>query len=140
MHRHTEAVGQTTQNDNHFGVLLTHPVVGDHSRLDAGPAKLAHQLEADVGDDLDVYPRVVVDLKPGHGVHVGGVPQRFQRRLAVDAIDHVAERAVAARRECDPHVADRLGRRHSSAALCPRAYRRAGFWGGSLRDLFGIEL
>ena len=78
---------------------LAHAVVGHHARLDAGAAQLAQQLQADVGDDLDVHPRVVVDLQARDRVDVGGVPQRLQRLVAVDALDQVAQRAVAACRQ-----------------------------------------
>ena len=65
VHRHAQAVGQAAQHHDHLGVLLAHAVVGHHARLDAGAPQLAQQLEADVGDDLDVHPGVVVDLQPG---------------------------------------------------------------------------
>ena len=122
---HAQAVRQAAEHGDHLGVFELHPVVGDHPRLDAGAAQLAQQLQPDVGHDLDVHPRVVVDLQPGDGVDVGGVPQRLQRLVAVHPLDQVAQLAVAAGRQVDPHVAHGFGRRHPRAALGAHADRRA---------------
>jgi hypothetical protein len=123
---------------DHLGVLLGHPVVAHHPGLDAGAAQLAQQLQADVGHDLDVHPRVVVDLQPGDGIDVGGVPERLQRRVVIGPVDHVAECAVAAGRQRDAHVPDGLGGRHAGAALGAHADRLARFGVGAGRDRLGL--
>ena len=62
VHRHPDAVQERAERDDDLGVVLAHPVVADDRRLDAVLRELAQQLERDVRDDLDVHPRVVVDL------------------------------------------------------------------------------
>src|SRR3954471_21431350 len=99
MDRHAQTVRQAAEHDDHLGILLAHAVVLHHPRLDTRPAQLAQELQADIRDDLDVHPGVVVDLQPGDGVDVGGVPQRLQRVVRVGPVDDVAERAVATRGE-----------------------------------------
>ena len=71
-------------------VLLLHVVVGDHRRLDAALGEDPQEPQRDVGHDLDVHPRVVVDAEALDRVHVGDVPPRLQAFVRVDALEHLA--------------------------------------------------
>ena len=80
--------------------------------------QLAEELESDVGDDLDVHPGVVVDLHAHDRVHVRGVPPRLQLLVLVHPLEQLAQLAVAANRQVDVHLLDRL--RRSQARLAHR--------------------
>ena len=71
----------------------------------------AQEPERDVRDDLDVHPRVVVDLEPHDRVHVRDVPPGLDLRVGVDVLEHASELAVPARGNPELHRLDRLGRR-----------------------------
>jgi hypothetical protein len=49
--------------------------------------ELPEELERDVGDDLDVDPRVVVDLHPDDSVDVGRVPPSLELRVLVHTLE-----------------------------------------------------
>ena len=117
MHGHADAVRERRERDDDLGVVVRHPVVADHRRLDAVLRELAQQLERDVRDDLDVHPRVVVDLHPHDRVHVRDVPPALELPVCVDALDQRAQLAVPAHRHADPHRVDRLGGRQARLAL-----------------------
>ena len=119
VHGHADAVQQRAEDDDDLGVVARHPVVAHERRLDAVLRQLAQELERDVRDDLDVHPRVVVDLHAHDGVDVRDVPPRLQLLVVVDALDQRAQLAVAAHRHVDPHLLDRLGGRQPRLALAP---------------------
>src|SRR5262249_50066824 len=75
------------------------------------------KLERDVRDDLDVDPRVVVDLQAEDGVDVADVPPALELVVAVDALENLPELAVAALGDADPHLRDGLRRRQPGLAL-----------------------
>jgi hypothetical protein len=97
------------------------PEVLHRRGLDAVLGQLAQELERDVGDDLDVHPRVVVDLHPHDRVDVRDVPPALQLLVLVDALEQLAELPVAADREVDVHLLDRL--RRAQACLADRLSR-----------------
>ena len=121
------------EHDDDLGVLLRHPVVGDHRRLDVVLRQLAQQLQRDVRDDLDVHPGVVVDPHPRDRVDVRDVPPRLQLLVVVDPLDERPELAVAAHRHVDPHARDRLGGREPRLLLGLRGDR-------VLDDLLGLRV
>ena len=103
--------------DDDLGVGAAHAVVGHHRRLDVVLEELPQQLQRDVRDDLDVHPRVVVDLEAHGGVDVGDVPPALELVVAVHALDHLRELAVAALGHADPHLRDRVLRAEPRLAL-----------------------
>ena len=109
VHGHADAMGERGQRYDHLGVVARHAVVGDHRRLDAVLRQLAEELERDVRDDLDVHPRVIVDLHPCDRVDVRDVPPALQLIVAVDALENVPELAVRPLGNTDAHLAHRLG-------------------------------
>ncbi len=117
VHRHADAVEEGAEHDDDLGVVPAHPVVAHHRRLDVVLRQLAQQLQRDVRDDLDVHPRVVVDLEALDRVHVRDVPPRLDLRVLVDPVDERRELAVRARRHLDPHLRDRLGGRQTGLFL-----------------------
>ena len=117
VHGHPRVVEQRAEQERDLGVVGLQPVVVDDRRLDAVLRELAQELEGDVGDDLDVHPGVVVDLQARDRVDVGDVPERLQLGVGVHALDDGAELPVAPRRHADPHLLDRLRRRHARFAL-----------------------
>ena len=78
VHRHADAVEERGERDDHLGVVLLEPEVAHRGGLDLVLRQLAQELERDVGDDLDVHPRVVVDLHPDDRVHVRDVPPALE--------------------------------------------------------------
>ena len=97
----------STEHDDHLRVRLLHVVVADHGRRDVVLCELPQQLQGDVRDDLDVNPRMVVDLEALDRIDVRHVPPRLELRIVVDASDELAEPAVRAPRKPDPHLRDR---------------------------------
>ena len=95
-------------DDHDLRVVLRHPVVAHDVRLDAVLRELAEELERDVRDDLDVHPRVVVDLHPDDRVHVRDVPPALELAVRVRPLDDAAELAVRALRDADAHAVDGL--------------------------------
>ena len=89
--------------------------VGD--ALDMVLRQLAEQLQRDVRDDLDVHPRVVVDLEALDCVDVRDVPPGLHLRVLVDALDERRELAIRPRRHLDPHLRHRLGGRQMGLFL-----------------------
>ena len=67
-------------------------------------------------DDLDVHPGVVVDLHPHDRVHVGDVPPALELLVRLDALHQPAQLAVAAHRQVDVHLLDRLRGRQPGLA------------------------
>ena len=110
VHGHADAVHQRGEDDDHLGVLVRHPVVTHRGRLDPVLRELAQQLQRDVDDDLDVHPRVVVDLHPHDRVDVRDMPPRLQLRVGVGAVEHAAKLPVAALGQADAHARDGFGR------------------------------
>jgi len=78
VNRHPDAVRQRGEHDDDLGVLVPEAVVADDGGLDPVLRQLAEELQRDVRDDLDVDPRVVVDLHPPRRVHVRDVPEGLQ--------------------------------------------------------------
>ena len=70
--------------------------------------ELAEQLQRDVRDDLDVHPRVVVDLHAEDGVDIRRVPPALELPVAVDAFEQRPQLPVPADRHVDPHLLDGL--------------------------------
>ena len=108
---------QRTEEDDHLGVVVVVPVVVDDRRLDVVLRELAQEFEPDVGDDLDVDPGMVVDLHARDGVHVRRVPPPLELCVFVDSFQQLAQLAVAAHRDVDPHLCDRLGGSEPGLAL-----------------------
>ena len=123
VHRHPDAVGERGEDDDHLRVLALHPVVAHERRLDAVLRQLPEELQGDVGDDLDVDPGVVVDLQPDDRVDVRDVPPALELLVGVRALENAPELAVAAIRQADPHVLDRLGGREPRLAYGVRGGR-----------------
>ncbi len=115
---HADAMRERRERDHDLGVRLAHPVVGHHRRLDTVLRELPEKLERDVRDDLDVHPRVVVDLEARDRVHIRDVPPGLHLVVAVDAADHPAERLVPPDGHVDPHPRDRLDGGEANLALC----------------------
>ena len=116
VHRHADAVQERREGDDHLGVVLLEPEVAHRRGLDAVLGQLAEELERDVGDDLDVDPGVVVDPHPHDRVHVRDVPPALQLLVLVHPLEQLAELAVAAHRQVDVHLLDRLRRRQARLA------------------------
>ena len=124
-----DAVEERGRGDDDLGVALAHPVVGDHRRRDAAAEEQPRQAQRDVGDDLDVDPRVVGEAQ-ALGVDAGHVPPRLDLQVAVDGLEQLLEAAVAARGRADVDVGQRpVGGCHapqpSAASGAPRRPRRA---------------
>jgi hypothetical protein len=79
--------------------------------------QLAQELERDVGDDLDMHPRVVIDAEPRHRVHVCDVPPRLQLVVGVDALEDPPQLPVAPDGDVQSHLRDGLGRRQAGLSL-----------------------
>ena len=107
MDRHPGVVEETTGRNHHLGVLRTHPVVGHDRKLEALAVQDAKQAQGDVDHDLDVDPRMVRHPEP-IGVHLDGVPQGLELRIAVGGFQQGLEPAIAARRRLDPDRVDRF--------------------------------
>ena len=120
--RHADVVQQHGEDDDDLRVVGRHAVVTLRGRLHAVLHEESQELERDVRDDLDVHPRVVVDLQPEDGVHVGDVPPRLDLRVRVDPLEHATELSVPARGHAQLHRLDRLGRRE------PRLGDDVGLW------------
>jgi hypothetical protein len=105
---HPDAVEEGTEHDDHFGVVGAHSVVAHDATLDPVLRQLAQELQGDVGHDLDMHPRVVVDLEPLDRVHVRHVPPSLDLRVGVHPLDKLTQLAVRARRHADAHALDRL--------------------------------
>ena len=116
VHGHPDAVEERGEGDDHLGVVLLEPEVAHRRRLDAVLRQLPQELERDVRDDLDVHPGVVVDLHPHDRVHVRDVPPALQLLVLVHALEQLPQLAVAAHRQVDVHLLDRLRRRQPRLA------------------------
>jgi hypothetical protein len=114
---HPDAMEQGPEEHADLGVLGLEAVVADERGLDAVLRELAQQLQRDVRDDLDVHPGVVVDLEPDDRVHVRDVPQALELAVLVCALHERAQLAIAAHRDVDPHLLDRLRRREARVPL-----------------------
>ena len=97
--------------DHDLGVALAHAVVGDDVRHDAPAEQDPRQPQRDVQHDLDVDPRVVRHPEPSRRVDGRDVPPRLHLLVGVDRLEQPLEPAVAARRDADADVGDRLARR-----------------------------
>jgi hypothetical protein len=117
VHRHPDAVEKSAEHDDDLGVVSAHPVIANHRGLDVVLRQLAEQLQRDVRDDLDVHPRVVVDLEALDCVDVRDVPPRLHLRVLVDALDERRELAIRPRRHLDPHLRHRLSGRQMGLFL-----------------------
>ena len=117
VHRHPDAVQESAERHDDLRVVVSHPEVAHDARLDAVLRQLAQELERDVRDDLDVNPRVVVDLHAHDRVDVRDVPPALQLAIGVDAVDQLAELVVAADGDVDPHRLDGLCGREARLAL-----------------------
>ena len=138
VHRHADAVHERRQHDDHLGILVRHPVVAHHRRLDAVPRRLPQQLERDVGDDLDVHPRVVVDLHPDDGVHVRDVPPRLQ--LGRRSRGRAPSATCGCRARQRGSACPRPPRRASVASRVPPRRRRAPRCAARSRDRVAISV
>ena len=118
--RHADVVQQGAAGDDHLGVAVAHPVVGDHRRLDPGLDQQAQQPQGDVEDDLHVDPGVVRHPQP-LGVDLGHVPPGPHLLVAVDRLEEALELAVAAGRRADLGLGDRLFRAACGSAPWDRA-------------------
>jgi hypothetical protein len=87
VYRHPRVVEERAEQHGDLRVVPREAVVGDERGLHAVLRELAEELQRDVGDDLDVYPGVVVDLEPRDGIDVRDVPERLQLRVLVHAIE-----------------------------------------------------
>ena len=105
--RHPDVVEQRSGGDDDLGVAVAHPVVGDHRRLDAALDQQPQQPQRDVEHDLDVDPGVVGHPEP-LGLDLGHVPPGAHLGVGVDAVEQRLEPPVAARRDADPGLLDRL--------------------------------
>ena len=117
VHGHADAVQERAEHDHDLGVLALHAVVGDHRRLDAALGEDPEQPQADVGHDLDVHPRVVVDTEALDRVHIRDVPPGLQAVVGVDALQQRAQLRVPLRRHLDPHLRRGLGGREARLTL-----------------------
>ena len=118
--RHADAVEERGRRDDDLGVALAHPVVGDHRRGDAAAEEQPPEAQRDVGDDLDVDPRVVGQPE-ALGVDARHVPPRLDLQVAVDGVEQLIEVAVAARGRADVDV----GQRPSSGCHVPQTSESA---------------
>ena len=89
------------------------PVVATSDGCDAVLHEQSEELQGDVRDDLDVHPRVVVDLEAEDGVDVRDVPPRLDLWVRVDVLEDASELAVPAGGESQVHRRDRLRGRES---------------------------
>ena len=118
--RHPDVVQEGAAGDDHLGVAVAHPVVGDHRRLDPRFDQQAQQAQGDVEDDLHVDPAVVRHAEP-LGVDLGHVPPGAHLVVGVDRVEEALEPPVAARRRAHVRLGDRL-----CAAACGRGPRGRG--------------
>jgi hypothetical protein len=115
--RHADAVEERGEDDDDLRVVLLEAEVAHEARLDAVLRELAQELERDVRDDLDVYPRVVVDRHAGDRVDVRDVPPALDLVVGVDALDQRPQLAVAAHRHVDANALDRFAGREAGLVL-----------------------
>ena len=108
---------ERTEEDHHLCVIVVVGVVAYDRRLDVMLRELTQELEPDVGDDLDVYPGMVVDLHSRHRVHVRGVPPSLQLGVFVHSFEQLAQLAIAAHRDVDLHLRNRFGGSEPGLAL-----------------------
>ena len=126
--RHAHAMKQRGRRHHDLGVALAHAMVGDHRRGDAAAEEQPPQAQRDVGDDLDVDPRVIGEAEALR-VDAGHVPPRLDLQVAVDRFQQLIQAPVAARGRADVDVGQRgVGGCHapqtSEAPGVPRRPRR----------------
>jgi hypothetical protein len=108
VHGHPDVVQERSKHDDDLRLVRRQAVVADERGLDAVLRQLAQELERDVGDDLDVHPRVVVDLEARDGVDVRDVPPRLDLRVVAHPLEELPELPVPARRHSQVHRRNRL--------------------------------
>ena len=130
--RHPDAVQQAPQRDDDLGVL----VASSRSRAPCPAPRPARRGRAAASGrcshDLDVHPRVVVDLHPAHRVHVRDVPpgaSAGHRRWRASTTSRSMRLPRA--RAADPHRRDGLGGRHGAPRSASTETPRCPVGGGS---------
>jgi hypothetical protein len=104
--RHADVVKERREHDDHLGVVGGEAIVALRRRLHIVLHEQPQEPERDVRDDLDVHPRVVVDLEPEDRVDVRDVPPRLELRIGVHPLQETAKLPVAACRQAELHRLD----------------------------------